>query len=120
MKKLIPILLLAALIISACSSNKDTASDTNNSPENTPIDSLIIELAGVDNKSVFDILNENHQIDYQPSSMGVFVKAIDSVYNSSDVFWLYSVNDSIAKTSSDKYKTKNGDIIKWHYRKVGQ
>jgi hypothetical protein len=119
MKKLIPIILITAIIIFACSTKDNTSADKKNSDEITSKDSLTIELTGIDNKTVFDILNENHQIDYQSSSMGVFVKAIDSIYNSSEIFWLFSVNDSMAKTSSDKFMTKNGDIIKWHFRKTG-
>jgi len=82
-------------------------------------DRLAIEMVGVDSMSVFDLLIQNHQVDFQGSPLGVFVKAIDSIENGGGYFWLYSVNDSMAQVSCDKYMTSNGDRIKWHFRGSG-
>lgn len=80
-------------------------------------DSLIIELTGVDGKSVFEITKENHHLEFIESPVGNFIEAIDSISINGDYSWNYSVNDSIGQVASDKFITKNGDRIKWHYRK---
>lgn len=80
-------------------------------------DSLIIELTGVDGKTVFEITQEHHQLKYIESPVGNFIEAIDSISVNGDYSWNYSVNDSIGQVASDKFITRNGDRIKWHYRK---
>lgn len=80
-------------------------------------DSLIIELTGVEGRTVFEITREHHQLQYIESPVGNFVEAIDSISINGDYSWNYSVNDSIGQVASDKFITKNGDRIKWHYRK---
>lgn len=82
-------------------------------------DSVVIELVGVDSSSVLDLLVSAHQVDYRPSLAGAFVTAIDSVENSDNCFWLYSVNDSMARVASDNYITRDGDRVKWHFRRMG-
>jgi len=81
-------------------------------------DSVIIELAGADSQTVFDLLRNGRQVEYRSSAMGVFVTAIDSIENGGGAYWLYSVNDSILPVACDKYVTKIGDIVKWHFRKT--
>ncbi len=81
-------------------------------------DSLVIELIGEDSLSVFEILKMNHEVEYKSSLVGVFVTAIDSVRNSRTAFWVYSVNDSMPQVGCDRYVTKSGDVIKWHFRKM--
>jgi hypothetical protein len=81
-------------------------------------DSLVIELPGADSQTVFDLLKSSHQVEYKSSALGMFVTAIDSIENSSGAYWVYSVNDSLPKVASDKYITKDGDMIKWHLRKT--
>lgn len=83
-------------------------------------DSLVIELTGVDSVSVFDLLLQEHDVDYVSGGMGVFVKAIDSVENSPGVYWLYSVNDTIAQVAADRYITSDGDRVRWHFRRSGE
>jgi hypothetical protein len=83
-------------------------------------DSLAILNYGVDSMNVLEILQQNHDVITVSSAMGTFVKGIDSIENSSKAFWLYSVNDTIADRASDNFITKKGDVIKWHYRLIGQ
>jgi len=80
-------------------------------------DSLVIKLDGIDSVSVFDLLTENHRVDYISTGMGVFIKAIDSIENGSGVYWLYSVNDTTAQIAADRYITSDGDRIRWHFSK---
>ena len=81
-------------------------------------DSIVIEFAGIDSQTVFDLLKDSHQVEYKPSALGVFVTAIDSIENSAGAYWIYSVNDSVPQVACDKYVTKNGDVVKWHFRKM--
>ncbi len=83
-------------------------------------DSMTIELLGSDSVSVFDLLVAGHEVDHVSSGAGVFVKAIDSIANSTGHYWLYSVNDSMAQVAADKYLTSDGDRIVWHYRRAGK
>lgn len=83
-------------------------------------DSLVIIYKGIDSMNVLEILLRNHDVHTVSSGMGTFVRGIDSIENSSEAFWLYSVNDTIADRAADNYMTKTGDIIKWHYRFINQ
>lgn len=83
-------------------------------------DSIVIEFAGVDSQTVFDLLKDSHQVEYKPSALGVFVTAIDSIENSANACWIYSVNDSIPPVACDRYVTRNGDLVRWHLRKSRQ
>jgi hypothetical protein len=83
-----------------------------------PPDSVVIELAGADSQTVFDLLKDGHEVEYKPSAMGIFVTAVDSIENSAGAYWIYSVNDSVPQVACDKYVTKNGDMVKWHFRKM--
>jgi len=100
-------------------SDTDTNSKTESmdKTDSTPVDSLVIVLAGQEGKSVFEITEQEHELDYIPSIAGNFIQAIDSIEISSKYGWLFSVNDSMGGVASDKYITKDGDVIKWHYRK---
>jgi hypothetical protein len=81
------------------------------------VDSIVIGLVGIDSVSVLDLLEKSYDVKSKSTAMGTFVQAIDSVENSEGVFWMYSVNDSMVQVACDKYITKNGDQVKWHYRK---
>ena len=79
-------------------------------------DSLVIEFVGRDLVSVFDLLTADHEVDHYATAMGAFVRAIDSVENSSTACWIYTVNDSMVDLASDRYVTVDNDQVKWHYR----
>jgi hypothetical protein len=117
------VFLLFAMSIASCGQKEESASikvETDTIPATGGEDSLTIALTGRDSVTVFDLLVESHQVDYAQSSMGVFIKTIDSVTNSSGVFWLYSINDSMASVAADKYITKDNDRVIWHFRKLSQ
>jgi len=82
------------------------------------VDSVVIELAGVDSMTVFDLLKAEHQVEYRSSMAGTFVTAINSVESGSDYFWIYSVNDSTPSIACDKLVTSDGDRVKWHFRRL--
>ncbi|NOY88509.1 MAG: DUF4430 domain-containing protein [FCB group bacterium] len=105
---------------SACTKEKTASNKKQTELKTNPLDnftdSLVIELKGKDSSTVFDLLKANHKVKYLSSALGVFVTAIDSLKITPRLFWVYSVNDSMAKIACDKYITKTGDKIKWHYR----
>ncbi len=117
------LIVLMILLLSTCS-DQETAQNLENkdsvdSTLSTVVsDSLVIEMAGVDSLSVFDILMANHEIDYFSTAAGVFVKEIDSIEGGAKLFWVYSVNDTMAVVAADKYITKGGDRVKWHFRRI--
>jgi hypothetical protein len=116
--RLAAILFISALLIISCSKEEKPSPDTTSTVAETPFaDSLIIELEGRDSVSAFDLLRESHQVDFMSSTMGVFVKGIDSVYPGEHMSWMYSVNDSMGKVASDQFMTGKGDRVRWHLRR---
>jgi len=116
-------IIVAGLLFTACA-----RTDQDELPKNTgetepaavaePFDSVVIGLEGVDSSSVFEILCSTHHVDYLTTAAGVFVRAIDSLENNDNFFWIYSVNDTMPQVASDKYLTSEGDSVRWHYRRV--
>lgn len=110
-------LALGLFLLSVACSQKQEQTTAEEDAASEIKDSLVIELEGVDSVSVFDLLKEKHLVEYHPSLQGVFVTAIDSVSGGDGYFWIYAVNDTPAQVACDKYITKNGDTIKWLFRK---
>jgi hypothetical protein len=81
-------------------------------------DSTVIMLEGRDSVTVLDLLKESHTVKSWGTVMGTYVESIDSLQNSSTVFWIYSVNDSMPQIASDKWTTRTGDRVAWHFRKL--
>jgi len=112
------ILLISVLTVLSCSKEEKPSPESAATIAETPfVDSLIIELTGRDSVSVFDLLRESHQVDFMSSTMGVFVKGVDSVYPEEHASWMYSVNDSMGKIASDQFMTGDGDRVRWHLRR---
>ena len=113
---LIVFVLFSLLMVSNC-----TKSELEQKTQDFVVqDSLIIINYGVDSMNVLEILQQNHDVNTVSSGLGTFVKGIDNIENSSEAFWLYSVNDTIADRAADNFVTKSGDVIKWHYRLINQ
>ena len=113
-------LTIACLIFTfyGCSGTDENDKNQSATADNSePVDSLVIVLAGQEGRSVFEITEQEHEIDFIPSIAGNFIQAIDSIEISSKFGWLFSVNDSMGRVASDKHITQDGDVIKWHYRK---
>ncbi|MBN2225768.1 MAG: DUF4430 domain-containing protein [candidate division Zixibacteria bacterium] len=112
-------MLLIALVVSvlmiSCGKQQDAKTPSTETP--AYIDSLTIELAGVDGKTVLEITRDSVSVEYTESAMGAFVNAVDSVANDGGYWWVYTINDSIAQVACDKYITTDGDKITWYYRK---
>jgi len=108
--------LLIVLVVLACES-RDNQTSENKKKDNNYTDSLVIELTGITGKTVFEITRKRYNVDFVESSMGIFVKAIDSIPATGNFVWIFSVNDSFVPIGSNDYITNDTDIIKWHYRK---
>ncbi len=109
--------LVLIMAVCSCGDKEQGKVDTEKrTGSSEPFDSLTIELAGRDSLSVFDLLLEKHEVKFIGSAVGNFIHVIDSVSINQDFGWMYSVNDSMGDVASDKYITKNGDVVKWHYR----
>lgn len=78
----------------------------------------IISYQGVEGKNALELLQKEHQVNFQTSDFGVFVTEIDGIKNTEDTFWMYYVNEKLAEVAADKYATKEGDKIEWKYEKV--
>ena len=84
-----------------------------------PRDSLVIELTGETSRTVFDLLVKHYRVIYMSSARGIFVKEIDSVENSDSHSWIYSVNGEFGTVACNVYVTNAGDMVKWHFRRIG-
>ena len=117
---LFPIIILLFMFAGCSESQKEVEQLSTKEPpaaKSQPVDSLVLTLAGQNNRSVFDLTTEKYEVEYIGSAMGAFVHSIDSIEINQNYGWQYSVNDSMGNVASDKYLTKNGDTVKWHYRK---
>jgi hypothetical protein len=85
-----------------------------------PIDSMTVETIAADSTTALELLLLNHTAEFKSSAMGTFVFSIDSIDNSSNHFWLYSVNDTMATSAADQRIVRSGDAVVWHFRKVGR
>jgi hypothetical protein len=70
----------------------------------------IIAVAG---ESVLEQTKTHYQIEYDSSSVGVYVKAVDSVPQTKSAYWLYFVNGKGGQVSCDEFVPANGDTIEW-------
>ncbi len=101
------------ILLISCGDRKD---DSRNDAE-PAVDSLVVEIRGSSGRTVLEATLENHELEVVNSAQGVFVRAIDGTATGNGFFWLFSVNDSMAAVSADKYITNDGDVVKWHYRR---
>ena len=70
----------------------------------------IIAVAG---ESVMAQTKAHYQIEYDSSSVGVFVKAVDGVSQTKSAYWLYFVNGKGGQVSCEECIPNAGDTIEW-------
>ena len=119
------LLILALLLINGCSKKQEAKPEVETTAETlveeiTPADSIVLEFVSEDSISVYDLLDQKHELELKTTATGSFIIGIDSTYNHEGFFWIYSVNDSMAQISCDQYMTKPGDTVRWHYRNMNQ
>lgn len=122
---LFALVLLACLVFVACSEGEKEQST--GEPEEAELaavtpaeDSLVIELPGADSMTVFDLLIQTHEVDYINTATGVFVRGIDSVNNSDEFFWLFSIDGDMPQIAADRYMTRDSSVVKWHFRRINK
>lgn len=101
------------LIIACGESGQKETGDTGQSS-----DSLTVTVMGETGKSILEVTIAHHAVEMVESSMGIFVKGIDSIQGGGGYAWFISVNDKMIHVAADKYITEDNDIIKWHFRKL--
>lgn len=85
-----------------------------NTEHKTPVEKTIV-LKAQQGKTVFELLQARHDIEYSQSSRGVFIKSIDGIENQGGHFWTYYINGKPGQVACDKYKVAKGDRIEWRY-----
>ena len=98
-----------------CGSSDDTA-DTSAAVD--PADSLVLVMVAQDTTSALDLLEANHEVQSHSTTMGVFVKSIDSLAGGGSAFWVFSVNDTMPQVGCDKAVVVPGDTVRWHFRRI--
>ncbi len=93
-----------------------TAAKTDSVVVSEPVDSLVLVMDGAESQTVLDVLQNAHQVELKPSAMGAFVVAIDSIIGGGDAFWMYSVNGEMGQVACDRFQTRPGDTVRWHFR----
>jgi len=61
--------------------------------------------------TVFDALNQTHNVQYKEYSIGLFIISIDNVTQNSTHSWLYFVNGEPPMISADNYHLNNNDEV---------
>ncbi len=120
------LLLMYGMIIQGCGTKE---ADVSKAPDSTGSadesekkgrDSVTFTLTGQDSVTVFGLLQMSHRVEYQSTSMGVFITGIDSIRAGGGGYWVYSVNDTVPKIAADKMFTRQGDTVLWRLRIQGE
>ncbi len=125
LRRSLPLVILTVCAMMISGGRKDDADnkrvpDTQNKAELADAaDSLVLEMDGIDSLSVLDVLQKSHAVRHMTSLKGAYVTRIDDIPNREGYFWVYSVNGEMGAVACDKYLTKKGDKIRWHYRMTG-
>jgi len=99
-----------------CNSADDTADTSAVAVDSA--DSLVLVMVAVDTTSALDLLKANYEVSSHSTTMGVFVKSIDSLEGGGSAFWVFSVNDTMPQVGCDKAVVVPGDTVRWHFRRT--
>lgn len=112
----IAIIVIVAVVGVNYYQNSDKSSTTEPEVTVEQVQAKTITYSGEDGKTVYDILNENYQVEADTSSFGVMVKSINGLAATDSEFWLYSVNGESGNVAADKAVTKSDDTVLWEYK----
>lgn len=91
---------------------------TKDQTESTAVSEPVIIVHVIqDSTTVFDFTVAHHQVEFNRSSMGVFVTTIDSVGGDGAGYWTYSVNGEPGQVAADRAALGPGDTLRWRYGK---
>lgn len=118
---LLVLTLILAGISLVCSKGEDapsqkTADTLASEPKKKGRDSVVVTYVAQDTLSIFELLQQQHQVSYKSTTMGVFVYEIDSIANDDQTFWIYKVNDTMVPVASNTFHPRVGDTVSWHFR----
>lgn len=89
---------------------------------NTGEDSYKYSKKAEEGISVFDLMKkiseeEGFSFKYQESDLGAFVEEIKGVKNdtSSNMYWMFYINDKMAEVGASQYVLKDNDTVEWKY-----
>ena len=93
------LILLFPLILIACSSKPEVLKR--------------VDYIADGSSAVFAQLRQHHEVVYDSTAMGVFVKAIDGVAQTKTAFWVYFVNGESKPTPAGEFIPNQGDSVEW-------
>jgi len=103
--------LFSLLIMVSCSGDADKEEQTQTIEDSDTRITLDIESG----KTVFELLQVQHQIEFNQSAQGVFVLSINAVKNEGGKAWRYFINDKPGNVACDKAVVFESDIVQWRY-----
>lgn len=71
-----------------------------------------------DNADVWQMLQDQAQVDFEKYNFGVFIKGINGLAADDKNYWAIYVNDKFAQTGIDQLEVKKGDTVKLIYEKL--
>lgn len=80
------------------------------------------DIAILDSLNVFELLEKvsldnDFELKYKDTEMGVFIEAINGVENDfkANKYWQFWVNNRYSKVGASTYSLKGGEIVEWKY-----
>lgn len=93
-----------------------TAEATDSAAETTQ-PSFVFE-AAADGQTALEVLQENAEIDFEESELGIFVTSINSIAGNDDYYWAFYVNGEYARKGVADTVLNTGDLIEFKYEKI--
>lgn len=108
------LVVLAAPIIFWQSRTEPTPQTASNTPAVVqPTQTTQLSYAGVEGKTVLELLKTHAQVETKSSSLGDYVTSINGNDGGGTKYWLFYVNGKEAAEGAGTYKTHNGEQIEW-------
>mgnify|MGYP001057667523 CR=1 FL=1 len=89
----------ATIVCMVGCNSADDAADTSAATLD-PADSLVLVMVAEDTSTALELLAANYEVSSHSTTMGVFVKAIDSLEGGGNAFWVFSVNDTMPQVAA--------------------
>ncbi len=90
---------------------------TEDAGQDDAIPSLTFE-ATEDGQTAFELLQENAEVGYQESNLGIYVTSINGVEGGSDYYWAMYVNGEYGTMGIAETELQAGDIVEFKYEEI--